>query len=468
MSEASAEHYDLVVIGGGPAGEKGAAQAAYFGKRVALIEQAPQLGGAGINTGTVPSKTLRETALYFSGLRQRGLYGIDYSVKKELSVRDFMYRETHVVQELRELVRANLVRHRIDLVRGQASFDDTHRVRVRSPSHPDRVLHGDVILIATGSVPTRPGNMPFHDPRLFDSDSILAMDRIPSSMAVVGAGIIGCEYGTMFAALGVAVTVIDGRERLLSFLDAEIADRLLVQMGAVGVRVRLRESIQTIEPNPGSLAVKLAGGTMVNVDAVLFAAGRAGNTQGLGLDTIGVSLTERGAIKVNEHYQTPVPHIYAAGDVLGFPALASTSMEQARVAIVHAFDLKYKTRVAPIFPMAIYTIPEVAMVGETEESCQRNGIDYVVGNAWYRHNARGQITGDLTGQLKLVFARGDKRLLGVHVVGESASELIHVGLMVLQAGGSLETFIDTVFNYPTLGEMYKYAAYDGLDRLGRH
>ncbi len=218
MSEASAEHYDLVVIGGGPAGEKGAAQAAYFGKRVALIEQAPQLGGAGINTGTVPSKTLRETALYFSGLRQRGLYGIDYSVKKELSVRDFMYRETHVVQELRELVRANLVRHRIDLVRGQASFDDTHRVRVRSPSHPDRVLHGDVILIATGSVPTRPGNMPFHDPRLFDSDSILAMDRIPSSMAVVGAGIIGCEYGTMFAALGVAVTVIDGRERLLSSL----------------------------------------------------------------------------------------------------------------------------------------------------------------------------------------------------------------------------------------------------------
>jgi NAD(P) transhydrogenase len=323
------------------------------------------------------------------------------------------------------------------------------------------------MLITTGSVPTRPNTIPFHDPRLFDSDSILAMDRIPSSLAVVGAGIIGCEYGTMFAALGVAVTLIDGRDRLLPFLDAEIADRLLVQMGAVGVRVRLHENIQAIEPGANGLVVKLTSGTVVTVDAALFAAGRVGNTQGLGLEKIGVPVTERGLIKVNEHYQTPVPHIYAAGDVLGFPALASTSMEQARVAVVHAFDLKYKTRVAPLFPMAIYTIPEVAMVGETEESCQQKGVDYVVGNAWYRQNARGQITGDLAGQLKLVFARGDKKLLGVHVIGESASELIHVGLMVLQAGGSIETFIEMVFNYPTLGEMYKYAAYDGLDRLSR-
>ena len=465
MRPTSAAPYDLVVIGSGPAGEKGAAQAAYFRRRVALVEQAPQLGGAGINTGTVPSKTLRETALYFSGLRQRGLYGIDYTIKKDLTVSDFMYRQHHVVQELRDLVRANVERHAIDLMPGAASFDDPHTVRVRSPSRPDRLLRGDVILIATGSVPTRPRNISFDDPRVFDSDTILSMSAIPATMVVVGAGVIGCEYSTIFAALGVAVTLIDGRDRLLPFLDAEIADRLLAQMGAVGVRVRLRDNVKVIDPTPAALNVTLQSGGTLAVGAVLFAAGRAGNTQGLGLPGIGVAVGERGLIAVNERYQTAVPHIYAAGDVIGFPALASTSMEQARVAMVHAFDLKYKTRMAPLLPLAVYTIPEVAMVGETEEACLAKGVDYAVGRAWYRQNARAQIMGDLAGEVKLVFRRPDKRLLGVHIVGESASDLVHLGLMVLQAEGTIDTFIETVFNYPTLGEAYKYAAYDGLGQL---
>lgn len=468
MSTRPGQRYDLVVIGSGPAGEKGAAQAAYFGKRVALVEQAAQVGGAGVNTGTVPSKTLRETALYFSGLRQRGLYGIDYSIRRDLTVRDFMYRERRVVQELRELVRANLIRHRVDVFSGAASFEDPHTVRVRSASRPERHLHGDVILIATGSVPTRPGNIPFADSRVFDSDEILNMERIPATMAVVGAGVIGCEYSTIFAALGVTVTLIDGRDRLLSFLDAEIADQLLLQMEQLGVRVRLKEHIAGITPGEHGLVIALKSGSAFDAEAALFAAGRAGNTTGLGLEQIGITVNERGLIPVNEHYQTTVPHVYAAGDVigvLGFPALASTSMEQARVAVVHAFDLKYKTHVTSVLPLTVYTIPEVAMVGETEESCQAKSIDYVVGRAWYRQNARGQIMGDLAGQAKLVIARGDHTLLGAHIVGESASELIHIGLMVLQAGGAIETFIETVFNYPTLGEVYKYAAYDALDRL---
>jgi NAD(P) transhydrogenase len=456
------DRYDLVVIGSGPAGEKGAAQAAYFGKRVALIEREPHVGGAGINTGTVPSKTLRETALYFSGLRQRGLYGVDYSVKPDLTVHDFMYREQEVVRSLREVVNANIARHEIDLVRGQAVFEDAHTVRVSG-----RRLHGDVVLIATGSVPTRPAGVPFNDRRVHDSDEILTMTRLPRSLAVVGAGVIGCEYATIFAALGIRVTLIDGRERLLGFLDGEVANRLREQMQRLGIDVRLGESVNRYDTDADSICLDLKGGDALNTDAVLIAAGRVANVATLGLERAGVALNERGLLSVNERYQTVVPHIYAAGDVIGFPALASTSMEQARVAMVHAFDLKYKTAVAPIFPLAVYTIPEVAMVGETEESCRQKGIDYCVGRALYRTNARGQITGDLGGELKLVFRYPDKTLLGVHVIGEIAAELVHVGLMVLQTAGTIDAFINTVFNYPSLGDTYKYAAYDGLGTMAR-
>lgn len=461
------EHYDLVVIGSGPAGEKGAAQAAYFGKSVAIIEREPYVGGAGINTGTVPSKTLRETALYFSGLSQRGLYGIDYHVKANLTVQSFMHREQDVVRSLREVVNANLARHAIKLVRGEARFEDPHTVRVRTPDGAERVLHGEVILIATGSVPTRAKDIPFTDPRVYDSDEILAMERLPATLAVIGAGVIGCEYATMFAALGLAVTLIDGRDRLLAFLDVEMSDRLRLQMQLLGVDVRLREGVARYAADDDGVRLDLKGGSALKVDAVLVAGGRVANVQALGLERAGLSVNERGLLTVDAHYRTSIQHIYAAGDVIGFPALAATGMEQARVAMCHAFDLKYKTRVAPIFPLTVYTIPEIGQVGETEESCRQKGIDYCVGRALYRHNARGQIGGDLAGQVKLVFRYPDKVLLGVHIIGESASELVHIGLMVLQFNGTIDTFINTVFNYPTLSDAYKYAAYDGLGAMQR-
>jgi NAD(P) transhydrogenase len=322
------KHYDLVVIGAGPAGEKGAAQAAYFGKRVAIVEATPHVGGAGVNTGTIPSKTLRETALYFSGLRQRGLYGIDYRINRDLEVQDFMYREHEVVRSLREVVRQNIERHQIDLVHGRASFDDAHTVRVAPlDGGVERLLRGEVILIATGSLPSRDPAVPFGDPRIYDSDEILAMRRIPRTMAVVGAGVIGCEYTTMFAALGIEVTLIDGRDRLLSFLDAEMSERLRLGMFALRVDVRLGEHVEGCVPEADAVRVQLRGGDPLRVESVLIAAGRLGNTRGLGLERLGLAVDEHGHVEVNGTYQTSLPHIYAAGDVIGFPALAATSME---------------------------------------------------------------------------------------------------------------------------------------------
>jgi NAD(P) transhydrogenase len=462
------DHYDLIVIGGGPAGEKGAAQAAYFGKRVALIERAPHPGGAGINTGTVPSKTLRETALYFSGLGQHGLYGVDYQVKSNLTVKDFMYREQEVVRSLRQVVTENIVRHKIQLIRGTASFEDPHTIRVTREGEPDRVVGGDVILVATGSVPTRHKDIPFHDPRVHDSDEILEIKNLPRTMAVVGAGVIGCEYTTIFAALGITTSLIDGRDRLLSFLDAEVAEQLKTQMGLLGVDLRLKESVSRYVPETDGVRLELKSGASLLVDQVLVAAGRVANVRTLGIDRAGLTVNERGLITVNESYQTSVPHIYAAGDVIGFPALASTSMEQARVAMVQAFDLpKYKTRVAPIFPLAVYTIPEISMAGETEESCKQQGIEYCIGRAFYRTNARGQISGDLNGEIKLVFRYPDKLLLGVHIIGVNASELVHIGLLALQTECTIDVFVNTVFNYPSLSDVYKYAAYDGLGAVQR-
>jgi len=460
--------FDLIVIGAGPAGEKGAAQAAYFGKRVALIERAPHPGGAGINTGTVPSKTLRETALYFSGLGQHGLYGVDYQVKSHLTVKDFMYREQEVVRSLRQVVTENIVRHKIQLLRGHATFEDPHTLRVTRENEPDRLLTGDVILVATGSVPTRHKDIPFTDTRIHDSDEILEMVNLPRTIGVVGAGVIGCEYTTIFAALGIKTSLIDGRDRLLGFLDAEVAEQLKTQMGLLGVDLRLKESVVSYSPETDGVRLQLKSGASLLVDQVLVAAGRVANVRTLGIDRAGLAVNERGLITVNESYQTSVPHIYAAGDVIGFPALASTSMEQARVAMVQAFDLpKYKTRVAPIFPLAVYTIPEISMAGETEETCKQKNIEYCIGRAFYRTNARGQISGDLGGEIKLVFRYPDKLLLGVHIIGVSAAELVHIGLIALQTECTIDMFVNTVFNYPSLSDVYKYAAYDGLGAVQR-
>jgi NAD(P) transhydrogenase len=463
----AAEAYDLVVIGSGPAGEKGAAQAAYTGKRVVLVEKEPQLGGAGVNTGTVPSKTLRETALYFSGLAQRGLYGIDYTIKQDITVADFLYRKDEVVRSLWRTIDANLDRHRVLVVRGHASFEDPHTLRVRQAGSEDRLLTAPVILIATGSYPNWPDGVPRIPSHLYDSDSILHVEGIPRSLAVVGGGVIGCEYATIFRALGVTVTLVCGQERLLPFLDAEISERLRLQLELLGLDVLLNDSHASVELEGNEVRLHLQHGDDLVVDAVLFATGRMGAVQGLGLERAGLTAGPRGHLSVNEHYQTAVPHIYAAGDVIGFPALAATSMEQARVAMCHAFDLKYKSRVSPLLPLAVYTIPEIAALGETEESCRSKGIAYGVGRALYRDNGRGQIIGDLSGLVKLIFSADDRRLLGVHVLGEMASELVHVGQGCLHFGGSIDYFIEVVFNYPTLAEAYKYAAYHGLGSLAR-
>ncbi|HVA72879.1 MAG TPA: Si-specific NAD(P)(+) transhydrogenase [Candidatus Limnocylindrales bacterium] len=461
------ERFDLVVIGSGPAGEKGAAQAAYFGKRVALIEREAAVGGACINTGTVPSKTLRESALYFSGLRQRGIYGIDYSLRAGLTVEDFMHHKDAVVMAEREKIERNLAAHGIEFVRGAAAFEDAHTLMVNSGAGIRR-LHGDVILIATGSRPHRGAEIPYDDKFIFDSDSILTMDRIPESLIVVGGGVIGCEYASIFAALGVKVMLADGRDRLLPFLDKEIAERLQAKLDSLHVAFHFGERMATIEHASGGIRMTLGSGKTLDAETALFAAGRRGNIDGLNLDSAGVTVNSRGLIVVNENYETAAAGVYAAGDVIGFPALASTSMEQGRLAVCRAFGFQYKQKLASMMPMGIYTIPEISAAGETEESCREKAIPYAVGRANYENNARGMIIGDTAGLLKLIFRRDDKRIIGVHMIGESATELVHIGSAVMEMGGTLDTFIELVFNYPTLSETYKYAAYDGLGNLAGH
>jgi len=462
------QHYDLVVIGGGPAGEKGAAQAAYFGKKVAIVERSPQLGGACINTGTLPSKTLRESALYFSGLRQRGLHGIDYSLREGLTVQDFMHHKDAVVQSERTKVLENIAAHSVQLFIGQGQFEDPHRLQVHSKEGSSACISSDVFLIATGSKPHRSPEIPYDDEFIFDSDTILQMGRIPSSLAVIGGGVIGCEYASIFAALGAQVTLLDGRERLLPFLDAEISELLRERLANLGMQLFFEDRVAQLEKTDGRIRIKLQSGRSVESETALFAAGRRATVDGLALEKVALGVNKRGYFDVNEFYQTSLPHIYAAGDVIGFPALASTSMEQGRVAVCHAFGFEYKKRLAHMLPMGIYTIPEISSVGETEQSCAEKGISCGVGRAYYRNNARGQIIGDRNGLLKLVFRRDDRKLLGVHIIGESATELIHPGMIVLELGGTVDSFIELVFNYPTLSEMYKYAAYDGLGNVSGH
>jgi len=456
-----AEKYDLIVIGAGPAGEKGAAKAAQYGKRVALIERAPHLGGAGINTGTVPSKTLRESALYFSGLRQRGLYGIDYSLKENLTIKDFMYRERTVVRKERKLIAEHIDEHDISLMRGEGSLRDAHRVQIKSSTGEKEIL-GELILIATGSSPYHPPGVPFDHELICDSDSILNIKRLPKTMAVVGGGVIGTEYASIFTALGIRVTLIEPRGRVVPFVDSEIGQRLMDQLLKLGIHFVLDDRMTAIERRSDHVRLTLGKGDKLNVEVALIAAGRQSNVQGLGLEQVGVRLGERGLILVDENYRTNIPNIYAVGDVIGFPALASTSMEQARAAIVHAFNLEYKEKLAPFLPLAVYAIPEISAVGLTEDECKAQNIPYLVGRAYYEENARGQIIGDMSGMIKLVFSPTDKKLLGAHIIGEQASELIHIASHVMLANGPIDAFIDAVYNYPTLSDSYQYAAYDGL------
>jgi NAD(P) transhydrogenase len=462
------EHFDLVVIGAGPAGEKGAAQAAYFGKRVCIIERAPKPGGAAVNTGTIPSKTLRETALYFSGLRQRGLYGVDYHVKRDISVSDFMFRERSVIEAEWKLIDDNIKKHGIEQIQGTARFLDPHTVEVTRYGQEPRRITGGVFLIATGSHPQPPDGIPVDGEVLVDSDSLLTLERIPPTMIVVGGGVVGCEYACIFAALGVRVSIISSRPRLLAHLDAEVSDALRQQMtGRLGIQVYVDTDVTKIVVDGKRAHVTLGGGTELSTDCVLYSAGRLGCSTGIGLENTRIRTNTRGFIAVDQQYRTAEPHIYAAGDVIGFPALASTSMEQARVAVCNAFDLKYKAAVAAVLPYGVWTIPEIATVGDTPEQLAARGIDFEVGRSSYRINPRGQVIGDLDGFVKLVFRPEDQRLLGASVVGEGACELIHVAMTCMTFGGTIDFFIQSVFNYPALADAYKYAAYDGLQALAR-
>ena len=463
--DAVAERFDLVVIGGGAAGEKGAAQAAYFGKHVAVIERRAQPGGATVHTGTLPSKTLREAALFLSGYRQRDLYGVSVEVSRDLEVAKLVQRKNAVRELETERMRANLDRHRVELAHGTARLTDATTVGVTSEGG-ERFLTADAILIATGSSPFRPPGIPFDDPDVHDSDTILEIDRLPVSLAVLGGGVIGCEYASMFAALGCEVHLIERTEPLLSFLDAEIVERMTVGMAQLGVTFHFGERAQSVTRRGDDLMCALPSGIGVVVDKVLVTAGRVGNTDGLALDAVGVATDERGRIFVDDHFRTSVPSVFAAGDVIGAPALASTSMEQARVAVCRAFDFDYKRELSSLLPYGVYTIPEVSSVGLSEADAAAQGFDAVIGRAFFRDNARGGIIGDRDGMTKLVFDRATRRLIGCHCVGERATELVHVGQAVMTLRGTVETFIEMVFNYPTLAETYKYAAYDALAGLG--
>ena len=462
--------YDLIVIGSGPAGQRAAIQAAKLDKRVAIVERKTVLGGVSVNTGTIPSKTFREAVLDLSGFRERSFYGMSYTVKQNITIEDLLVRTDQVIRHEIDLVRHQLARNRVELMAATASFRDAHTVKLDYvDGRGERLVTTANVIIATGTEATMDPHIPFDGQRIITSDDVLRMDRLPRTLAVVGAGVVGLEYASMFAALGVRVTLMDRRPRLLPFVDYEIVDTLTYHLRENRVTMRMNEEVSSIEPirdeHGDRVKIHLASGKQVIAEKALYSIGRTGNTSKLNLPAAGLPADDRGRLKVNENYQTDVPHIYAVGDVIGFPSLASTSMEQGRLAACHAFHVDAKA-VPELFPYGIYSIPEISMVGKTEEELTQNGVPYEVGKAVYREIARGQILGDLTGLLKIIFRTDTRELLGVHIIGEGSSELIHIGQAVLSFGGKVDYFVNTVFNYPTLAECYKTAAFDGINRMG--
>tara|TARA_B100001750_G_scaffold51083_1_gene38873 strand:- start:566 stop:1957 length:1392 start_codon:yes stop_codon:yes gene_type:complete len=460
------ERFDLVILGAGPAGEKAAAQAAYFGKRVAIVEKASEPGGAAVHTGTLPSKTLRESAVFLSGHRARALYGVSVELDADATLQKLMARKDAIAAAEAKRMRVNLERHGVTYLQGHGRLAGEHRVTVDGQGVLV-TLEADHVLVATGSSPRRPEGVAFGSPRIHDSDEILAIERIPASMTILGAGVIGCEYACMFAALGVAVDLVDSRAEILPFLDAEIREHLERAMVGLGIRLRQPHRWGAIADVGDGVTVELGDGSTLKNEDLLFAAGRVGNTFDLGLDSVGLAANGRGHLEVDEGYRTAVPHVLAVGDVIGFPALASTSMEQGWVAVCHAFGFDYKREVHATLPYGIYTIPEVSCVGLTEAEAEAAGTAHVVGRARFGDNARGQIQGDAEGMLKLVVDAESRTLLGVHVIGERASELVHLGQAAMLMGATVDLFIDMVFNFPTLSEAYKYAAYDALGALAQ-
>ena len=462
--------YDLLVIGSGPAGQRAAIQGAKLDKRVALVERRAVVGGVCVNTGTIPSKTLREAVLHLSGYRERGVYGASYAVKQNITIDDLLFRADHVIRHELDVTRHQLARNRVELFSAEASFVGPHNLLLRlADGRGVREVTAKRIVLATGTEATKDPRIPIDGKRIFMSDDILSLDRLPRTLAVVGAGVIGCEYASIFAALGVRVTLIDKRSRLLPFVDGEIVEALTYHLRENRMTLRLSEEVSAIEPVQDErgerVRLHLASGKQIVAEKALYSIGRTGATAQLNTEAAGLCADNRGRLTVNERYQTQVPHIYAVGDLIGFPSLASTSMEQGRLAACHAFGVEARS-VPELFPYGIYTIPEISMVGRTEEELTADGVPYEVGKAQYREIARGQIIGDSTGLLKLMFHLETLQLLGVHIIGEGASELVHIGQAVLAFGGRMDYFVNTVFNYPTLAECYKTAAFDGINRLG--
>jgi NAD(P) transhydrogenase len=457
--------YDVVVIGSGPAGENGAVQAGYLGKRVALVEKEAVPGGAAANTGTIPSKALRETALAIQQARSRGAHGIEMRVSGQVTVPELMGRRGLVTGREHSRIRDTLNRAGVEQFRGVASFVDPHTVKVAVPEGGSQELHAEVVLLATGTRPFHPPQYAFDHVRVYDSDSILLLDRVPRSLAILGGGVAGCEYASIFAGLGVSVAIIDSKDRLLPWLDAELSLAMQDLFAMAGIEMWQRTRAVKVESGDRDVLVTLSDGSRLVAEKVLVAAGRVGVVESLNLSAAGLKATEKGLLEVNEHFQTGVPHIYAAGDLVGFPGLASTSMEQGRVAMLHAFGGERRARLSGLLPMGIYTIPEVSSIGESEESLKAKGRDYVVGKASLENNARANLLGEAVGFLKLLADAKEGRILGVHCIGPHASELVHLGQAVMSHQGDLHYFVDAVFNYPTLGDVYKHAAFDALERM---
>ena len=461
------DSYDLIVIGSGPAGLRAAIYSAKLGKKVALVEARDVVGGTSINTGTIPSKTFREAVLHLSGYNYKTIYGMNYRVKDKITIADLAFRVQHVIKTEIDVTEAQLSRNNVEVIRGMASFTSANTVKVTSP-RGDAEYKANFIIIATGAKPATSDKVPVNGRTIINSDQLLGLENLPKTLIVVGGGVIGVEYVCMFAALGVRVTLVERRPRLLEFADQEIVEALSYHLRDARVTMRLNEEVESVEELPdGTVVANLESKKKLSGDALLYAVGRQGAVDGLNLAAAGIESDARGRIPVNDKFQTKAPHVFAVGDVIGFPSLASVSMEQGRIAASEAFEGGEIQSNPSFYPYGIYTIPEISFIGKTEEQLTEEDVPYEVGIAYYREIARGQIRGDTTGRLKLIFHRENKSVLGVHIIGEGASELLHIGQAVMALGGNLHYFVDTVFNYPTLAECYKAAAFNGINRLAK-
>ena len=459
--------YDLIVIGSGPSGQRAAVSAMKKGKRVVLVEMRGVVGGVCINTGTIPSKTMREAVLHLSGYNYRSVYGMNYRVKEKITMSDLAFRVQHVIKTEVDVTEAQLSRNGVEVITGVARFEDPHHIRIDG-ARGSEVYEAEKVVIAVGTKPASTPTVPLNGRTIINSDQILDLAGLPKTLIVVGGGVIGVEYTCMFAALGVRVTLVEKRPRLLEFADQEIVEALSYHLRDSRVTMRLHEEVESVEELPdGTVVANLESKKRISGDALLYAVGRQGNIDELNLPAAGIEADARGRIPVDKDFRTKAPHIFAVGDVIGFPSLASVSMEQGRIAIARAYGDESEQSNPSFYPYGIYTIPEISFIGKTEEQLTEEDVPYEVGVSYYREIARGQIRGDTTGRLKLIFHRETRAILGVHIIGEGAAELVHIGQAVMSLHGTVDYFINTVFNYPTLAECYKAAAFNGVNRLAR-